>query len=170
MYSAEQQLMSLHQEQSVPAPALSGSQDSGACRVFLVEDNLHDRYFAKRLLEASSEVASVKCFADGKELIDYMTAQGFQDRSVMCMTPTIIITDLNMPRMDGFKVLERLKSDLFLEDIPIVVVSDDLCYKNVRQALDLRADGVFRKPISVEKLRRFFAVGWQWPTREMWMA
>lgn len=114
-------------------------------------------------------VQDVKCFGDGEELVKYMREQGFEDHTVMCMTPTIIIVDINMPKMDGFAVLERLKTDRFLEEIPIVVLSGQLDYQTIRRALDLRADGVIRKPLNVEKLSEHLKHGWQWPTREMWM-
>jgi CheY-like chemotaxis protein len=140
------------------------------CRVFLVEDDLDDQAFSKRELESSALVQEVKVFGNGEDLISYMRAQGFQDHTVMCMTPTIIVVDLNMPKMDGFKILEMLKSDLFLEEIPVVVVSGELSYETIRRALDLRADGIFRKPMSVDKIQSFFTRGWQWPTREMWMS
>lgn len=140
------------------------------CRVLLVEDDVDDQAFSKRELESSDLVQEVKCFSNGEDLISYMRDQGFQDHTVMCMTPTIIVIDLNMPKMDGFKILEMLKSDLFLEEIPIVVVSGELSYDTIRRALDLRADGVFRKPMNVEKIRSFLSQGWQWPTREMWMS
>jgi CheY-like chemotaxis protein len=140
------------------------------CRVFLVEDDPDDQMFSKRELESSELVQEVKVFSNGEDLISYMRDQGFQDHTVMCMTPTVIVVDLNMPKMDGFKILEMLKSDLFLEEIPVVVVSGELSYETIRRALDLRADGIFRKPMNVEKIQSFFSRGWQWPTREMWMA
>ena len=146
------------------------SREIGKCRVFLVEDEEDDRAFSQRALERSGQVQEVKCFADGEELIKYMREQGFEDHSVMCMTPTVIIVDINMPKLDGFKVLERLKSDRFLEDIPVVVLSGHLDYETIRRALDLRADGVLRKPLQVEKISEFLKHGWQWPTTEMWMS
>ena len=149
-----------------PPPLFAGEDYS--CRVFLVEDEMDDRLFSQRQLEACSKVVVVNCFANGEDLIRYMREQGFEDRSVMCMTPTIIIVDLNMPRMDGYKVLEKLKTDAFLEEIPVVVLSGDLNYETIRRALDLRADGVLRKPLNVAKLSEFFRHAWQWPTKEMW--
>ncbi len=139
------------------------------CRIFLVEDDMDDRTISKRKLEASEKVAEVVCFSDGGELIEYMKKEGFQDHSVMCLVPTIILVDLNMPRMSGFDILKALKSDSFLQEIPVVVVSENASYENVRRAHELKADGFFRKPLSVQKVQSFFNRGWQWPTREMWM-
>jgi CheY-like chemotaxis protein len=159
-------------EKHIKQAGKSGQETGAAdpCRVFLVEDDIDDQQFSKRELESSPLVQEVKIFSNGEDLITYMRTQGFQDHTVMCMTPTIIVVDLNMPKMDGFKILEMLKSDLFLEEIPVVVVSGELSYETIRRALDLRADGIFRKPMSVEKIQSFFSRGWQWPTREMWMS
>ncbi|MDE1151643.1 MAG: response regulator [Micavibrio sp.] len=157
--------------QTAPPQGVATTAATGeGCRVFLVEDEADDRLFSQRQLEACGKVQEVKCFANGEDLIKYMREQGFEDRSVMCMTPTVIIVDLNMPRMDGFKVLERLKSDRFLEEIPIVVLSGELSYETIRRALDLRADGVLRKPLNTEKMAEFFRHAWQWPTKEMWLS
>lgn len=139
------------------------------CRVFLVEDNEEDRFLGKKRLEASSQVADVVCFSDGQELMDYMKLHGYYDRSVMCLRPTIIVLDLNMPRVSGFEVLKQVKSDPFLQDLPVLVVSDDSSYEKVRKAHELGADAYFRKPLNVFKLQNFFHKGWRWPTMEMWM-
>jgi CheY-like chemotaxis protein len=143
---------------------------STPCRVFLVEDDIDDGILNKRRLEASDDVKEVLVFPNGAELIRYMKEQGFQDHSVMCMTPTMIIVDLNMPKMDGFQVLQELKSDPFLQDIPVVVVSGDPSYDNIKRAHHLRADGFFSKPLNVYNIRTFFSRAWQWPKNEMWMS
>jgi len=140
------------------------------CRVFLVEDEEDDRAFSKRQLEKSGQVQEVKCFKDGEELIRYMREQGFDDHTVMCMTPTIIVVDLNMPKIDGFTVLQKLKSDAFLQEIPVVVLSGMLNYDTMRRAMDLGADAVLRKPMNTDKLNEYFKHAWQWPTPEMWMS
>lgn len=151
-------------------PSSEQNNKAGECRVLLVEDDEDDRIFSKSQLEASPLVAEVKCFADGDELMKYMNEQGFDDHTVLCMTPTIIIVDLNMPKIDGFKVLQRLKSDPFLEDIPVVALSGQLDYDKIRRAMDLGADAIIRKPLKVDKLAECLSHGWQWPTRDMWMA
>ncbi len=139
------------------------------CRVFLVEDNFDDRTISKKTLEASDMVSEVVCFANGNELIEYMKREGFQDHSVICMTPTIVILDLKMPKVSGFDVLKQLKFDHFLQDIPIIVISGNASNENIRRAHELKADGFFKKPLSVDKIQSFFSRGWQWPPPDMWL-
>ncbi len=139
------------------------------CRIFLVEDDLDDRALIKKRFEASNKVAEVVCFSNGEELIEYMKKEGFYDRSVMCLIPTIILIDVDMPKRSGFKILGQLKSDPFLQEIPAVVISGNALYENVKKAHDLKADGFFRKPLNVQKMQSFFSRGWQYPPPEMWM-
>ncbi len=140
-----------------------------SCRILLVEDNEEDQFLAQKRLEASSQVSDVLCFSDGEGLMDYMKKNGFYDRSVMCLKPTIIVLDLNMPKVNGFEILKKIKSDPFLAELPVLVVSDEASYENVRKAHELGADAFFRKPLNVFKLQSFFHRGWQWPTQDMWM-
>ena len=61
--------------------------------------------------------------ADGVEAIDYMTGEGkYSDRGKYPY-PTFIMTDLKMPRADGFAVLEHLKANPAWATIPAVVLS-----------------------------------------------
>jgi CheY-like chemotaxis protein len=157
-----------HFEKNASA-AMTKEHSITPCRIFLVEDNPDDLMLSKKRLEASPNVGEVRCFANGDELISYMQHEGFQDHSVMCLVPTLILIDLNMPRMDGFEVLNQLKSDPFLQEIPVIVISGDSSYESVQRAHDLKANGFFKKPLNVQKVQSFFSKGWQWPAPEMWM-
>lgn len=150
-------------------PKETAAKPGTGCRVLLVEDDVDDQFLAKKRLEASGKVSEVVCFSNGEELVKYMDAQGFHDRSVMWLKPTVIILDLNMPKVDGFEILKELKSDMFLRGIPVIVVSGNSSEENVRKAHALKADAFFTKPMNVYKFQAFLEKGWQWPTKEMWM-
>ena len=159
-----------HEENSVEYQGTVHQPDEFVpCRIFLVEDDADDMALGKRSLETSDRVKEVVCFSNGRELIDYMKSQGFQDHSVMCLTPVLIIIDLNMPRMNGFEILKELKSDPFLQEIPVIVLSGADRETALKKARDLKANACFHKPMNVEKLHRFFDTAWQWPTNEMWL-
>jgi CheY-like chemotaxis protein len=126
------------------------------CRVLVVEDDLDDQILAKKRLSASSMVESIVFFSDGTELIHYLYDQEFQDRSVWHMTPMVIVLDLNMPLMDGFEVLQKLKSDAVLADIPVLVLTGTQSKADVDRALRLKADAVFEKPLDLGKMESYF--------------
>lgn len=138
------------------------------CRVLVIEDDSDDQILAKKRLLGSPMVESIEFFSNGTELIQYLYDHGFHDRSVWCMTPIVIVLDLNMPLMDGFAVLQELKTDAFLADIPVLVVTGTQSKEDVEKAKRLKADAVFQKPLSLAKLESYFKQGWSWPRKEMW--
>jgi CheY-like chemotaxis protein len=140
--------------------------DQRSCRVLLVEDNFDDQTLGKRTLESLEDVHEVLCFSNGYELIEYMEQQNANLHSTISSTPTVIIIDLNMPKMNGFEILERLKSEIFFHTLPIIVVSDSPSYENVSKAITLKAAAFFKKPLSTCDLHAFLRNGRIWPPKK----
>ncbi len=65
-----------------------------------------------------------------------------------------IVTDLNMPRMDGFELIRRVRADGRLAATPIVVVSADTDPATPRRIAQLGVDAYFTKPFSPAQVRR----------------
>jgi two-component system chemotaxis response regulator CheY len=65
----------------------------------------------------------------------------------------VILTDINMPRMDGEEFLRRLEQDELLRSIPALVVSTDRTETRVRKMLGMGARGYVKKPFAAETLR-----------------
>jgi CheY-like chemotaxis protein len=65
-----------------------------------------------------------------------------------------MVTDLNMPSMDGFELIERVRSDTRTARLPIVVVSGDTDPRTPERIHRLGADAYFGKPYSPAKVRQ----------------
>ena len=65
-----------------------------------------------------------------------------------------LVTDLNMPRMDGFELIERVRADRRLDGLPIIVVSGDTDPRTPERILQMGADAYFSKPYSPVQVRR----------------
>jgi CheY-like chemotaxis protein len=65
-----------------------------------------------------------------------------------------IITDLNMPRMDGFELIRRIRNDQRLAATPIIVISADTDPDTPKRIADLGVDAYFPKPFSPAQVRR----------------
>jgi len=70
------------------------------------------------------------------------------DRSVV----ELIITDVNMPRMDGFKLITRIRQDKTLAELPIIVLSTESDTHDRQQAMGLGADLYLTKPLTPDIL------------------
>ena len=69
-------------------------------------------------------------------------------------SPAVILTDLNMPRMDGFELIRRVRQDRRLSRTPIIVVSADTDPATPGRIADLGVDAFFPKPFSPAQVRR----------------
>jgi len=65
-----------------------------------------------------------------------------------------IVTDLNMPRMDGFELIRRVRGDRRLSATPIIVVSADTDPRIPSRVAELGVDAFFAKPFSPAEVRR----------------
>lgn len=68
------------------------------------------------------------------------------------LQPDLILLDINMPELDGFEVLERLKGDSETADIPIVVVSGRDDFDDIARGLALGAADYITKPYSLKDI------------------
>jgi len=67
---------------------------------------------------------------------------------------SVIVTDLNMPRMDGFELIQRIRQDRRLAATPIIVVSADTDPATPRRVAELGVSAFFPKPYSPAEVRR----------------
>ncbi|QOP43328.1 chemotaxis protein CheV [Sulfurimonas sediminis] len=83
---------------------------------------------------------NIKLFDNGKKLIEYIKTLGESAKEIPA-----IITDIEMPEMSGFTVIQNLKANLVTRDIPIIVNSSMTGDNNKREAEDLGASGFIDK-------------------------
>lgn len=125
------------------------SEEKGKIQVFMVDDNPDD---VELTLEAFRETKSEHGFSfdvaqDGVEAMAYLRREGdFMNRP----TPDLILLDLNMPRMNGFEVLEELKKDLELKNIPVVVLSISQNKDDMARVNRLNANSYIVKPMDMD--------------------
>ena len=109
-------------------------------RVLVADDEVHIRTLLKITLEMVGYEVDVA--ADGQETLERVEAQ----------IPDLILLDIKMPRLNGWQVCEKLKTDEKTKNIPIIMVTA-FGQKEARQrSLDLGADGFISKPFETPAL------------------
>jgi threonine synthase len=103
-------------------------------RIAVLEDNLDAARLLRRVLQAHGEYQIDEAY-DGEAGLE-MVRQA---------PPDLILLDLMMPRMDGFKVLEALKADERLREVPVIVVTAKDLTAHERQRLSGRVRALWRK-------------------------
>jgi CheY-like chemotaxis protein len=92
--------------------------------------------------------------ADGQEAIAFI-AKAEQDETAPC--PHVLLLDLNLPKVEGFEVLRRLRESKRLAEIPVLIVSSSDSPGDRSAAAALSA-GYFRKSTSYEEFLELGAV------------
>jgi len=73
-------------------------------------------------------------------------------RKLTAQRPDIILTDINMPIMDGLKLVKRVRSDELLKTIPIVIITTEGADEDRQRALALGANAYITKPIQAPQV------------------
>jgi two-component system chemotaxis response regulator CheY len=115
-----------------------------AFRVLIVDDSPVMRTFIRRTIVLSGmEGAEILEASDGREALNLLREQWVD----------VVLTDINMPSMDGEQLVRCLEADDLLKSVPVVIVSTDSTESRMRQMLALGARGYVKKPFLPETLR-----------------
>jgi two-component system response regulator len=117
--------------------------------ILLVEDQAGDVELAVRAARKSNPCNEVVVAADGMEALDYLFGTGATE--AQRAAPDLILLDLNLPRMKGLAVLERLRADERTRHIPVVILTGSRDEQTVVSSHDLGANRFIVKPVDVAK-------------------
>lgn len=118
-----------------------------ATRLLLVEDSEDDALFFMRAIARSGAETLVVRMTDGVDAISYLAKLG--ESADTSTYPELIITDLKMPRCDGFGLLTWIQNHAKLPKIPTVVLSSSGVARDRERAFLLGATGYLIKPSSL---------------------
>jgi CheY-like chemotaxis protein len=120
--------------------------------ILLVEDDREHLKLTTYLLKKKKVPGEVHVVRDGQEAIDYLLHRNkFADPHVS-PRPSVVLLDLNIPRVDGKQVLRMMKADKNLRDIPVVIVSSSNRQEDIAFASSAGAAGYISKSSGFEKL------------------
>ncbi|MBK1841924.1 response regulator [Azospirillum sp. YIM B02556] len=119
----------------LPAPARPAEEATPArAHILVVDDSITTRTLEKSILEAHGY--RVTLCVDGREALERLS-EG--------MEVGLIISDVEMPRMDGFALLQAVKADKRLEEIPVILVTSRASDEDRERGLRLGADAYIVK-------------------------
>ena len=118
--------------------------------IMLVEDDLGDQKLIKMSLKEQRIANAPVVAASGEEAINYLEKCKAGD--VESDLPDLILLDLNMPGMGGKEFLRRIKTDLALSAIPVVILTTSDADKDILESFRLQAAGYIKKPVSIDGL------------------
>ena len=120
--------------------------------ILVVEDDPVDQEMIVLAFKRASVKNKIITKSNGQEALDYLMAP--RRESVL---PAVIILDLNMPHMDGFEFLRRIKTELRFAAIPVVVLTTSQFDRDLTQSYALGASSCLTKPGDFEQLVKMAA-------------
>jgi CheY-like chemotaxis protein len=115
--------------------------------LLLVEDNPGDVRLVREAFERVSIETSIQVATDGREALESLQ----QRRDDPASLPDIVLLDLNLPRVDGFAVLEAMNEDPRLAKIPVLVVTGSRAVEDVVKSYERSANTFLTKPATLEE-------------------
>ncbi|MEZ6242346.1 MAG: response regulator [Phycisphaerales bacterium] len=122
-----------HAPSAAPTPFSGDVVDASTLTILIVDDSLTTRTLEKSLLE--TEGFKVRIAVDGVEALETLREAPVD----------LVISDIEMPRLDGFGLLERIKSDPSLARIPVIIVSSMKREEHLERGMALGADAYIVK-------------------------
>lgn len=116
-----------------------------AFNVLIVDDSLSMRSVIKKTIRVSGfKVGEYFEAADGKEALKIL-ADAWVD---------LVLTDINMPNMNGLELIAEMHNDQILRSIPVVMVTTEGSEKSVQKSMEMGAKGYIKKPFQPEDIKR----------------
>ena len=119
--------------------------------ILLVEDNLADVRLIREAFKDNKTKNDFHVEQDGEAAINYLNNLKSNVNGNGTTRPDLIILDLNLPKKNGFEVLEKIKSSPVLRSIPVVVLSTSDSEEHIYKSYNLNANCYITKPVDFNK-------------------
>jgi len=115
--------------------------------ILIVDDSLVLRKILQRVIRnAGINVGQIQEAGDGQAALQCLDA----------FKPDLILSDINMPIMDGLELLKRLKASDSLKSLPVIMISTEASTERVMESIKLGACNFIRKPFIEDDIREKF--------------
>lgn len=119
--------------------------------ILLVEDNENDAELTIRALKRNNLINGLVHLKDGEQALNFIFAEGeYADRSPE-EKPRVVVLDINMPRVSGIEVLQRLKADERTKYIPVVILTSSKEDPDIKTCYSLGVNSYVVKPVEFEE-------------------
>jgi CheY-like chemotaxis protein len=132
--------------------------------ILIADDYIHHTQSLEAAFAEGGVDIRINIVRDGQEALDYLNRDRAIDIFDEFPIPDLLLLDLEMPKMDGFAVLDAIRAQARFKELPIIVLSASPSVESARQAYARGANGYIVKPFSdrdytslVEYVKKFLS-------------
>jgi len=134
-----------------PSTMNDSISDAKPARILLVEDDPADILMTRKAMERSKFAVALDVVQDGEDALAFLLKEGPHAEAE---TPDLILLDLNLPKVSGHEVLQRMRAVERLKAIPVVVLTTSEADHDILKTYELGANCFVTKPVGLEAFRR----------------
>lgn len=118
--------------------------------IILAEDDEGHATLIKRNLKRSGLLNEIIHFTDGQETLNYLydVKKNSEHKDSI---PSLLLLDINMPKIDGIEVLRQVKQDPVLKKMPVIMITTTDDPREINKCHDLGCSNYIAKPIDYDK-------------------
>ncbi|MEU6410112.1 response regulator [Microbispora sp. NPDC046933] len=119
--------------------------------VLLVEDDPGDVLLCQEAFSYNKVGNNLRVVNDGEQALAFLRGEG---QYASAPRPDLVLLDLNLPRVNGFEVLEEVKKDPSLRTIPVVILTTSEAEQDILRGYNLHANAYITKPVDFDQFTR----------------
>jgi len=127
---------------------MSDARGGNPIEILLVEDNPGDVRLTEEAFREGRIDNELHVVTDGESALDFLYRRGDHADAVQ---PDLVLLDLNLPKVDGMEVLERVKDDPDLKQIPVIVLTSSEDETDIVESYDRHTNAYLTKPIDPDE-------------------
>jgi len=124
------------------------SRETRPIEILLVEDNPGDVRLTREAFRDAKVRNNMVVAGNGLEAMAYLKQENEHAKAVR---PDLVLLDLNLPRMNGFEVLDAIKADESLKRIPVIILTTSQAEQDILRSYNLYANAYVTKPMNLEQ-------------------
>lgn len=119
--------------------------------ILLAEDNINDAELTIRELHKFSMDKNLYHVKNGQEALDFIFAEGiYKNTRNAEYLPKVMLLDIQMPKVNGIEVLQKIKADARSKHMPVVVLTSSRQSPDIQKCYNLGANSYIVKPVNFE--------------------
>jgi CheY-like chemotaxis protein len=119
--------------------------------ILLVEDNSDDEVLTLRALRRGNIANEICVVRDGQEALDFLFGTGTHAGRDISIQPQVVLLDINLPKINGLEVLNRIRADRRTKLLPVVMLTSSSETRDVTAAYTNTANSYIRKPVDFDQ-------------------